>query len=185
MNRFLYPTLLILLAMALYLLYTKPLYIELHGQLAKEAEVKAALVEADKAQEQLDEIRKRYESFPSDANERLNQLLPERIDPIRLLIDSTAFLERNGFSAESLVITTDDGTDNDVAPYRTHTISFPISASYDTFREFLRLLEQSLVLRDTSSVSFTTAVETTGARVARPELLIHNYNLQIIGYSLR
>lgn len=185
MNRFLYPTILIVLAVAVYLLYTKPLYAELKRGLAKEVEVKAALVEADKAREQLDAIRERYESFPPDANERLDQLLPEKIDPIRLLIDSTAFLERNGFSADSLSIAYGGGEGkDDNAPYRTHMISFSIAASYDTFREFLRVLERSLVLRDTSSVSFTTSLGIAGVRTARPELQIHTYNLQIIGYSL-
>lgn len=186
MRRLLYPTLLLVLATAVYLLYTKPLYRELEEQFAKEAEVKAALLEADKAQAKLDEIKARYESFPPDADSRLNQLLPVTIDPIRLLIDSTAFLERNGFSAESLNVSGGgEGGEKTDGPFRTHSVSFSISASYDTFREFLHTLESSLVLRDTSTVSFTASPGTSSTPSARPELAIHTYNLQIVGYSLR
>ncbi len=184
MKRFLYPTVLILLAMAVYILYTEPLYVKLKQQLAKETEVKAAIVEAEEAQTKLAEIKRRYESFPPDADAKLAQILPERIDPIKLLIDASTFLERNGYSAKSLSIEYDDSKSGS-SPIRKHKISFSISASYDMFREFLRALESSLVLRDTSVVSFTVADPSGRQIVSRSEHAIHTYNILITGYSLR
>jgi len=183
MKRFLFPVLLIMLAIAVYILYTDSLYAELKYQLAKEVEVKAAVVEAEKAQVKLEEIKRRYESLPPDADEKLAQLLPETVDPIKLLIDASAFLERNGYSAKTVRVSYDDAAGG--GSYRKHKISFSISASYDMFREFLHELESSLMLRDTSRVSFTV-VDSLGRQVySRPEHVIHTYNVEIIGYSLR
>lgn len=182
MKRFLVPTILILLAMAVYILYTEPLYLELKRQLAKEEAVKAAIVEAEQAQEKLREVKQRYESFPPDADEKLSQLLPERIDPIKLLIDASEFLERNGYSAKSVTVDFDDA-EASTAPYRKHKINFSISASYDMFREFLHAMESSLVLRDAGAVTFTV-VNSQGVP-ARSTQAIHTYNVQVTGYSLR
>lgn len=191
MTRYIFPIFILLVAIATYGLYIQPLYGEIGRSLAKEVEVKAALVEADTAQAKLDEITRRYESFPKDAEKRLSQILPESVDPIRLLIDTTAFLERNGFSAKSLKVSESTGKIGGVtpvAPYKTHIITFTLSASYDTFREFLRELEASLALRDTVEVSFVALPSSyagSGASVpGRPELAINDYTVRVVGYSL-
>lgn len=187
MTRYLFPILIVICAIVTYELYIQPLYLEIGPALAREAEMEAALLEADAAQAKLDEIAERYESFPIDATERLAEIIPETIDPIRLLIDATAFLERNGFSAKSLTVVEGMGGtgDGSSASYRTHTISFTLSASYDTFREFLHTLEASLAFRDTATVTFTTASSANARVGGKPELAIHDYNIQITSYSLR
>ncbi|MEK7118081.1 MAG: hypothetical protein AAB869_00540 [Patescibacteria group bacterium] len=191
MTRYIFPIFILIIAIATYELYIQPLYGEIGRSLAKEVEVRAALVEVDTAQAKLDEITRRYESFPKDANERLSQIIPESVDPIRLLIDTTAFIERNGFSAKSLKVSENTGKiggATPVAPYQTHVITFTLSASYDTFREFLRELEASLALRDVVDVSFVVVPSSSAGGEAsvgeRPELLIHDYTVRIVSYSL-
>ncbi|OGZ07980.1 MAG: hypothetical protein A3C13_03205 [Candidatus Lloydbacteria bacterium RIFCSPHIGHO2_02_FULL_50_11] len=187
-TRYILPILILLLAVTTYKLGIEPLYEDIHVALVKEAEVKAALVEADAAQERLNEIAKRYESFPPDAEQRLSEIIPEKVDPIRLLAETTVFLERNGFSAKSLAVSTDDNGSgeggNTGGLYRTYLISFTIPASYDIFRTFLRTLEDSLALRDSADVSFG-ATSISGTRGRSPELYLYDYNVQIVGYSLR
>lgn len=188
MRHYILPVFIVLLAIVTYKFYIQPLYGDIGRARAKEAEVKSALVETDTAQAKLEEIKKRYESFPPDADERLSQILPEKIDPIRLLIDTTAFLERNGFPAKSIGVSDTRGTEGGTsrAAYQTHTITFSLSGSYDTFREFLHALEASLALRDLVEVSFTTARASSGANDrGRPETAIHEYNIRVTSYSLR
>lgn len=183
MTKFIFPTLLIILGMLIYGMYTAPLREEIKKQLARETEVRAALADAEKAHEQLDAIAKRYENFPPDAERKLGQILPSHIDPIRLLIDTTEFLERNGFSSESVSIadTGGGGSNKNTSSYREHRISFSVSATYDTFRKFLRTIESSMALRDTSTLSFTTGDPDNDS----PALAVHTYNIQVVGYSLR
>ena len=183
MSRYTFPVILILLAVAVYGVYVDPLYSAIQRDLVKESEVKAALVESDQAKKKLDEITRRYENFPADADQKLSEIIPEKIDRIRLLIEPTTFLEENGFPAESIVVASGPADTKD-APYRTHSITFSISASYDTFREFLHVLESSLVLRDMAMVSFDVAPTVSLGGSAKPELAIHKYNIKIIGYSL-
>jgi len=183
MSRYIFPTLLILISMAIYAFYISPLYLAVQRNAVRDTDVKVALVEADTAQTQLDEITKRFESFPPDANITLSQIIPENVDPIRLLIETTAFLERNGFPSNSVRVSLDSGSNTKGAPYQTYSISFSISASYDTFREFLHTLESSLVLRDMSSVSFSASAASSGGST-RPELAIHQYFINVRGYSL-
>jgi hypothetical protein len=189
MTRYIFPIFVVLLAIAMYELYIQPLQRDIGRAYAKEAEVQVALKEADTAQATLDEIAKKYESFPSDAEARLAEIIPEKIDPIRLLIDTTAFLEHNGFSAKSLAVSGDSsggGEDTPQGSYQTHHIAFTLSASYDTFREFLHVLESSLALRDAANVSFSTApVGANANEGGRPESIIHTYSIQITSYSLR
>lgn len=185
MTRYLFPIFLIITSVAMYGLYIKPLYVDIQRNFAKKADVNAALVQADSAQEQLNAIKARYESFPSDADFKLSQLIPETIDPIRLVIDVSTFLERNGFPAQSVALLPGSGGNTDDAPYQAHTVTFTIAASYDTFREFLHTLESSLALRDASTVTFDVAANSaTSIRSTKPELVIHDYHVEIRSYSL-
>lgn len=185
MTRFILPALITLLAVLVYGFYAHPLYVEVQDQRMNEAELKAALVEADTARAQLDAIAKRYEGFPPDATEKLAEILPEKIDPIRLLIETTTFLERNGFPAKGLTISVDQKNTESNMPYRTHDITFSISASYDSFRQFLHILERSLALRDLSAISFTSAPVAASDTSVGPELAVHEYNIRVVGYSLQ
>ncbi len=185
MTRYIFPILLVLLSVLIYAFSIEPLlYGEIPQVIAKEKGLTDALATAANAQVKLDAIAKSYASFPPDAAERLAEILPEKIDPIRLVIETNAFMAHNGFSPKSLTIGQDAGGNEGDGSYKTHVITFSIAASYDTFREFLHVLESSLVLRDLSSVSFTTVSEGVADLGTRPELAIHNYKVQAIGYSL-
>ena len=185
MSRYLFPIFLVLISAGMYVLYIKPLYVDIQRNFAEEAEVNAALVQADSAQAQLDAIKKRYESFPPDANEKLTQLIPEKIDPIRLVIDVSTFLERNGFPSESVALLPGSGGNSEDAPYQVYTTTFTVSASYDTFREFLHALESSLALRDASTVTFDIrANSASSVGSTKPELAIHDYHVEVRSYSL-
>lgn len=186
MTRYFAPTLLLLLTVAINGFYIQPLYKDILATRVKEAEVNKALTEVETAQAKLDEITKRYENFPPDADAKLAQIFPEQIDPIRLLIDTTAFLEKNGFPAKNIAVSDGSGSgEGDSQPYRTHTISFSLTASYDTFKGFLRTLEKSLALRDTSTVSFGSAASADASGNAKPDSVIRDYAVQVTSYSLR
>jgi len=184
MIRYIAPTLLLLLAVAINGFYIQPLYGDILSARVKEAEVKKALTEVETAQAKLDEITRRYENFPLDADMKLAEIFPEQIDPIRLLIDTTAFLEQNGFPVRSVAVSGSSEVGGD-QPYRTHAISFSLTASYDTFKGFLHTLEKSLALRDLATVSFASGASADAGGNARAESTVHDYTVQITSYSLR
>lgn len=185
MSRYFFPIFLILLAFVVYQFYVRPLYAQVERQLAKEIELKTALTEADTAHAQLDKIDKSFKAFPLDATKKLDEIFPETIDPIRLLIDTTAFLQRNGFPPRRLSVSTAFGESKSSGAYQMHNISFAITATYDTFREFLHVLEGSLALRDLTSVSFTAGTSLGNDPSSRPEFAVHEYNILLTSYSLR
>jgi hypothetical protein len=186
MTRYIAPILLLLLAVAINGFYIQPLYKDILAARAKEVEVNRALSEVETAQAKLDEITKRYESFPTDADAKLAQIFPEKIDPIRLLIDTTAFLEKNGFSAKGITVSDGFGaSEGGGQPYRAHAISFTLTASYETFKGFLHVLEGSLALRDLSTLSFSSGASVDASGKIRPDSALHDYAVQVTSYSLR
>jgi hypothetical protein len=165
----------------------QPLFGEIDTLLVKEEEIKAAIVQADAAEERLATLKRRYESLPPDADLRLSEIIPETVDPIRFLIDKKAFLDKTGFAVKALSVSANavSSTESNPDGYQSHTATFTLSGTYDVFRNFLRTLESSLVLSDPTNISFTTA-PTVGTIVGgKPELATHDYIIQVTGYSLR
>jgi Tfp pilus assembly protein PilO len=106
-------------------------------------------------------------SIDETSRKNLEKLLPDSIDNIRLIIDINNIARRYGLVMKNLHLTGNEGTktgavaapdDRGVAiggndTIGSVTISFSVNARYETFKQFMKDLEDSLRLVDVTDFS--------------------------------
>lgn len=145
---------------------------------AEKAELVAALDQAQALREVADNLRVAYYSFTEAERERLNRMIPDNVDNVKLIIDINNIATRYGMTINDAKIetgTTPTSATEEVADASiqlidnpsgaisqgTVDISFSVTGSYDVFRQFLNDLGSSLRLVDVRSLSFKSAAEDT------------------------
>lgn len=105
-----------------------------------------------------DELRDRYNSITEADKTRLEQLLPDTLDNVRLVLDIDRIASRHGLRIRNIAVN-DSGTSDGRAPvpdqrgFGTAVITFGITAPYDVFLNFLSDMEDGLRLIDVTSLT--------------------------------
>ncbi|MEI6296356.1 MAG: type 4a pilus biogenesis protein PilO [bacterium] len=118
-----------------------------------------------------------YNNFTDEERTKINKLLPDSIDNIKLVIDIDDVASRYQMKIRNIDLKTNNDTQNPQEAskdYGTATLRFSVSAPYDKFRSFLTDLENSLRIVDASSVSFTAGDKD-----------INEYNVELKTYWLK
>lgn len=128
-----------------------------------------------------DRLRVVYEAFPQAEIERINKVLPDNIDTVRLALDLDGMASRHGISIESVQTTVgaNDGSDLIVLPgyagaYEKATVSFSFISNYQNFRRLLADLETNLRIMNIKSLSFKAG-----------ESGLYNYQVSVETYWLK
>lgn len=156
------PILFLGIAGAIFFLYINPTYAGLQGVLAEQAQYDAALSRSRELQDVRDQLLSRYNTFPQDDLARLQKLVPDHVDNVRLILDFDSMATKYGMRVRNVVIEAPsergsrDQLGPDDTPYESVILSFNVSGSYDTFRQYLGDLEKSLRLVDVVGLSFTS-----------------------------
>ncbi|MCR4334272.1 MAG: hypothetical protein NUV47_00880 [Patescibacteria group bacterium] len=155
MNKFLSPIILILLAVGMFFFYVDPQWQKVKELQATNAEYNKAIEQSNQLLEVRDGLLDKYNSFrPEDLN-RLEKLLPDNIDNVRLIIDINSITSKYGSSIKNVKLSTPSiDTERSDSGYKTMILSFALNASYDNFLNILGDLERSLRLLDVISISF-------------------------------
>ncbi|MEK7095330.1 MAG: hypothetical protein AAB917_01590 [Patescibacteria group bacterium] len=165
MNKNISAIILIILAAGIYFTFTKTKIAELKEIQNVNKEYQAALDNADRLTKRRDEILKQDIEISVEDNDRLDKLLPDNVDNVRLIIDvKDNIAARHGLFLKG--IRTNSPTDilqNDVqntgsenllpSEYGTVTLSFGVTTSYKTFIDFMKDLESSLRIMDISKLT--------------------------------
>ncbi len=187
-NRYLTPLFIVLVSLGVYFLYIDAAYKSTQSALLDEQVLDGLLVDANNAREKLDKIVSEFRAFPEDAPARLEVLLPDRIEPIRLIIDVDSVAQRHGLTllTPTVTLATQDPTEPDT--YLSHKMRFTVAATYPAFREFLQDLQSSLALRDFSNVSFSApqeiSVDAVKKTAPNPQFAVFEYDVELTSYSL-
>lgn len=173
---------LIIAAVLLFALFT-------NGRYAKVRELRAEANTFDNALERSkelialrDSLLAKYNAFPSENIARLNTMLPNSIDTVRLIIDINTLASRYGMSLSGISIGVPDETNGDGAlgpsgeEYGHLSLSFNVAANYDRFRAFLTDLERSLRMIDVNALSFNAGTGAAG---------LTTYNVTFTTYWLK
>lgn len=180
MTRFVIPTLLIVIAGFVFFGYIDTAYKDAKVLQAREASFDAAL---DRSKELIairDELLSKYNTLPASDLERLQKLLPNNIDNIRLILDIDSIAARYGMSAVDISLSTTDagvgseGIGPNTDEVGTVLLSFSTTAQYEVLKQFLMDLEDSLRLVDVVSVGFSSTDED-----------LSNYSVTLRTYWLR
>ncbi len=155
------PVLFLLIAGGIFFWYVNPTYMGLKSVLAQEAQYDAALSRSRELQDVRDQLLSRYNTFSQTDLNRLQKLVPDHVDNVRLILDFDSMATRYGMRVRNVAIESekDRATRGQIGPgekaYESVILSFNVSGSYDTFRQYLADLERSLRLVDVVGLSFT------------------------------
>lgn len=178
MNKGVMPIVLLILAVGIYFTFTKGRMDNINEIKTVNAGYEQALENVEKLIKVRDSVLKTYNSIDSNDRKRLDKIIPNNIDNVRLIIDvkgigqqlglplrnvktsatNSSVSSGSGASATTVVngklVSTGSATDSD--SYQTVTLSFEVSASYNQFLELLKAIESSLRILDITKISVTT-----------------------------
>ena len=167
MNKNITPIILVVLAIGVYFTFTKGKIDEVNAVRAVNASYEQALNNSEKLVTVRDGVLKTYNNISQDDKVRLDKMLPNNIDNVRLIIDVNGVASRHGLimknvktSMPSQTIGSNATTQNKPAVagstnLSSVTLSFSVSTNYQTFLDFIKDLEASLRIMDISKITLS------------------------------
>lgn len=174
-----------------FVLYINPTYKDLNALRVQKAEYDEALNNSKILQTIRTTLSDKYKSFnPSDLA-RLEKLLPDNVDNIKLILEIQRIASTYGMTLQNVKFDTDtvakqsanqagfvtSGAALAAAPkkdFGTFDLEFSTSGSYGNFVNFLADLEKSLRIVDVKSITFTSSVA-AGSDVYKYDFKITTY----------
>ena len=161
MSSLLFPLLSIGTAIALFFFYLQPTYGEIGKAREEVAHLEATLESAQEIQLERDRLVSKYKAIPAADLERLEKILPDHADNVRLILEIDTIAKSYGMTLDDLNIAKTDqtaassnpGGNTGESPVGTITFSFRTSSSYETFLQFMQDLEHSLRVVDITTLS--------------------------------
>lgn len=195
--RFILPIILIVVAVATFFMFTAPIFNEIPALRAEVDSYNEALNNSKALENERDKLTSKYNSIDKENLARLEKLLPDNIDNIRLILEIEKIASPYGmvlrdikYSAEEpelgAVIGGNTSPGAEAARiamqrgYKVLNMEFSVTGTYDKFLSFTRDLQSNLRIVDIASVAFSSEVDTktnpTGA---------YKYNFGIKTYWLK
>lgn len=163
MTRLLIPLILVIAAIGLFVVYTDPTYQASKSIQAQVASYNDALTKSQQLRAVRDQLLSKRNTFaPSDV-QKLQTILPDNVDNIRLIIDINNIAVQHGLTLSNVQLGTVSGsasTKNALsvgAPgsaVGSVDVGFSITSSYANMLAFLQDLEHSLRLVDVEKLNF-------------------------------
>jgi Tfp pilus assembly protein PilO len=168
MIRFIFPTILIIASIVIFVGYTNQNYKEMKELKTLQASYNDALSNSRKLLEVKGALTEKYNSLSDDDRDRLMKLMPDNVENIKLILDIQKIASQYGMLPRDVKFDTvaqvqKDGpltpqqAQDQNKPYGSFDLEFSVSGTYGNFLSFLRDLEKSLRLVDIISVSFSSS----------------------------
>ncbi len=164
--RFLIPTILVVAAIGLFAMYTSPTYQGLKGTQEKVAAYDDALNKSQELKSLRDKLQSARNALSSDNVQKLQHLLPDQVDNIRLIIDINNIAAHHGLSLSNVALGDVSNSSSGQSAVAVGPITdavgsvalgFSVAASYEDFLAFLQDLEHSLRIIDVQKLSFSSS----------------------------
>lgn len=177
MNRNITATILIVLAIGIYVTVTRAQVAELQVIRATNSEYSTAIDNAERLIKVRDRVLKDYNDIKEEDRDRLDRMIPNTVDNIRLIIDMNSIGIKHGFSLRNIKANANksekvSGVTSGVSTPRssasrgedtiptptldTVSISFSVTATYQQFIDFMRDLESNLRIMDMTKLTLTS-----------------------------
>lgn len=176
----------ILIAGALFFMYTVPAYDEVSALSAKIGEYDQALNKSAELQKLKESLLKRYNALDEASKEKLHKMLPDHVDNVRLILDIDSLATSFGMPIQNVVINSseDESAERSAVKtisteqrkYDSLTFKFSTKTTYDNFVRFMEALQGSLRIVD--PVSLTVSSEKGSAGVYEYDVTIRTYWLR-------
>jgi len=177
MNRNITATILIVLAIGIYVTVTRAQVAELQIIRAANSEYSTAIENAERLIKVRDRVLKDYNDIKEEDRDRLDRMIPNTVDNIRLIIDMNSIGLKHGFSLRNIKANANksekvSGVTSGVSTPRnsasrgedtiptptldTVSISFSVTATYQQFIDFMRDLESNLRIMDMTKLTLAS-----------------------------
>ena len=168
----------LVLAVGIYFTVTKTMLDEAKAVQVVNEQYTTAMTSADQLIKVRDQVLKDYNNLSTDDRDRLNKMLPNTVDNIRLVIDLNNVAQQHGFSLKNIRATAASSAKGSSAPSNltpaqqinlnnpsntniaapvldTVSVSFSVSAPYLQFITFMQTLEADLRIMDLTHMSLS------------------------------
>ena len=199
MMRFGLPAIFIGLSIAIFFVFVTPVYTQITDLKTELGSYDSALNNSKSLENERDKLTAKSNSIEKDSIVRLQKLLPDNIDNIRLILELEQVAVPYGITLKNVKY---DTTPSEKIPanagisqgsvvngsvsnaeYGTWNLEFSINSSYDNFLNFTRDLEKNLRIVDVASIDFSSNV--TNSNVSATASDPYQYNFKIKTYWLK
>lgn len=170
--RLLTPIILAVAAVGLFVVYTNPVYQGTKALQTKLSAYNDALNKSQELRAVRDQLLSKRNTFAASDVQKLQDMLPDNVDNIRLIIDINNIASHHNLSLQNVSLGTlapGRSSQNALAvgssgdPVGSVEIGFSVTTDYDTMLAFLQDLEHSLRLIDIEKLSFTASPAAAGS----------------------
>jgi Tfp pilus assembly protein PilO len=150
------------ISLALFVMYINPTYQSTKALSAEAASYDQTLYKSQQLLAKRDQLLTTKKNFSDDDLTKLEHVLPDNVDNIRLIIDINNIASRHNLSLTNVQLGEAKNSDSSSAlasgpatgPIGTAQVSFAVVAKYDDFVAFEEDLEHSLRIIDVDKISF-------------------------------
>ncbi len=191
MGRVLLPILFLVVSVGLYFTYITKVMGEVQALKTEDAGYDQLLASAKKIRDRRAELTEQYKQLDAQGLKKVQKMIPDHIDNVRLLIDIDNIASAYGLRIRDFSFSNDaNGNNASAAPtdatdagsastesathaYKTATMSFQVTASYTNLLAFLKDLERSLRIIDITKIELGQADQGGSGYVYK--ITLHTY----------
>ena len=197
MNRNITATILIVLGIGIYLTYTQGVVSDISSVKSVNNQYYSAINSAEKLIAVRDQVLKSYNNISANDRDRIDKMIPNTVDNIRLIINLNSIALQHGFSLKGITAVNNNTSAGSPSNSQfgaasplgaaagsplsinaptldTVAVSFTITAPYQQFISFMQDLEASLRIMDMTHL--TVSANDTGT---------YDFGVQLTTYWLR
>src|SRR3989338_2229285 len=196
MFRFILPIILKGIAFTGFFVFTNPLYKNISLERERITSYNEALDNSKALEAERDKLTQKYNSFDPEDLSRLQKLLPDSVDNIRLILEIEKIASPYGMVLKDVKY---DATSKDTPisqasgatqavknstgkDYSVWNLEFSIQGTYNNFTNFVKDLENNLRVVDISSIQFSS---NAGAGISPSLSESYKYSFKIKTYWLK
>jgi len=177
------PIILILVSVGVFFFFIDPQKKELNSSLEEKNKNEVTIQKATDLRAANGSLKEKYLKISEDERKKLNQMLPDTVDNVRLILDINNIANKYGIALKGISISggpadeskdVNRGSSASGQLYGTIQLGFSFSANYDIFKFFLKDLEDSMRLVDITDFSVNSS-----------EGDFYNYSVTLNTYWLR
>ncbi len=193
MTRFIMPIIFIAIAVTGFLMFTKPIYEDITVLRADASSYDEALSNSKALENERDKLTSKYNAISKEDLDKLQKLLPDNIDNIRLILEigkiaspyamvlrDVKYNATESQSSAGMVAQAGGAQTPTQKDYKILDMEFSVTGTYSNFINFTKDLESNLRIVDISSVVFSS----DGDAKSNPSGA-YKYNFKIKTYWLK
>lgn len=195
------PIILIGIAGSFFIVFTNPIYNDVSALNTEIVSYNEALDNSKMFENERDKLTSKYNLINPENLNKLNKLLPDNVDNIRLILEIEQIALPYGmtlkdvkYNVENTNTTTTEANETVIRggsdiekskDYQAFDLEFSVSGTYDNFISFTRDIESNLRIVDISSIVFSSNKESAKDNIKTSSHEIYTYDFKIKTYYLK